>query len=241
MIHPKMGRERAFVDVRGKAVPARFPYLTIGLSAAAVAAIAAPDLGDAWQLERNAVRAGETWRVFTCHLSHWSTDHCVWDLLTFAMLGAFCEGRSRLRFAVATIAGALAISASVWFALPQVRVYRGLSGIDCALFALLAVLLIRERAGTPAAAGGTILLAAAFLKVGYEVVTGTTLFVGGTPGVTPLPLAHVSGGLAGLVVAVWPNAAAITRKSGKIGRVGVGAPSIVTRSPSLRWPRGFLE
>jgi rhomboid family GlyGly-CTERM serine protease len=240
MIHTATGRE-------GAKAPSRFPYLAAGLSTMAFAAIVVPNLGDAWQLERDAVRAGEAWRVLTCHLTHWSADHFVWDVLTFAVLGALCESWSRTRFAVATMAGALAISASVWLGLPELHTYRGLSGIDCALFALLATLLIRERRATPAATIGSLLLAAAFLKVTYELVTGTTLFVDGAAGVTPLPLAHVAGGLTGIAVGLWPkNAAAAKSKSAKMLRAGMGAEPNEARADayrplSMRWPRGFLE
>jgi hypothetical protein len=43
-------------------------------------------------------------------------------------------------------------------------------------------------------------------KVAFEMVTGGTLFVDSTAaGMTPVPLAHIVGGLVGLACGLWPQ------------------------------------
>ena len=56
---------------------------------------------------------------------------------------------SRRITGVALGAAAVAITLGVWAWLPQFATYRGLSGLDCALFALLATTLRRRPARAP--------------------------------------------------------------------------------------------
>ena len=96
---------------------------------------------------------------------------------------------------------AMACSLAVWLFLPQVEVYRGLSGIDSALFALVGVSLLRVAAtegrwGTLVAAGTLVI---AFVgKTSFEVMAGTTIFVdSAATGTVSVPLAHVVGAVLG--------------------------------------------
>ena len=44
--------------------------------------------GQAWLVYDHArVLQGEVWRLFTCHLAHWSWDHFIWDTLTLVAFG----------------------------------------------------------------------------------------------------------------------------------------------------------
>jgi rhomboid family GlyGly-CTERM serine protease len=155
-------------------------------------------LGGWLELDRAAVARGEVWRLLTGHWTHWTVDHLVWDSLGFVVLAVLCETRvSRGRLLLGVAGSALAVSAGVWF-LPEIEHiarYRGLSGIDSALFVLLAVSLMRER---PLAG----LALAAFLgKSAWEVATGSTLFVQ-TGSFVPVPLAHLVGGAWGLILGI---------------------------------------
>jgi rhomboid family GlyGly-CTERM serine protease len=160
--------------------------------------------------DRGALAAGQWWRLLTGHWVHWSAQHLVWDVGTFVALGAACEMRSRRRFAACTLGSALAISAAVFFLLPALSQYGGLSGIDCALFALLGAELWREQRHADAriAAGlAAALCVALALKVGFEWLTGGTVFVADLgASIVPVPAAHVAGAAVGLAV---PFAAAL--------------------------------
>jgi rhomboid family GlyGly-CTERM serine protease len=191
-------------DTHGAGRPAPFPVLTLALGALAVALHFLPGAGATLAFERDAVAAGELWRLVSGHWIHWSTDHLIWDAGTFVALGLACELRSRKRLAVCIAGASLAISAVVWWGLPGLTHYGGLSGIDCALWALLGAELWRELhvAGRRVASGLALSVGLALaLKVGFEWWTGGTVFVDnlGT-GVAPVPAAHLAGAAIGLAV-----------------------------------------
>jgi rhomboid family GlyGly-CTERM serine protease len=160
-------------------------------------ALPAFPLGGWLELDRAAVARGEVWRLLTGHWTHWTLDHLLWDSLAFLALAVFCEVRISRRRLLATVAGsALAVSAGVWFVLPEIARYRGLSGIDSALFMLLAVTILRETRSPLAA----VAVAAFLAKAAWEVSTGSTLFTEAAGSFVPVPLAHLIGGAWGLAL-----------------------------------------
>ena len=182
----------------------RIPCASLLLSTAAAFIFLLPSLAAPLQYDRASIAAGEIWRLLSGHWVHYSFDHFFWDVLAFGFLGLACERRSRSRFLVCVTASAFAISLSVWFCLPGMRAYGGLSGVDSALFALLVVELWSEgvHARRPEqVAMATACLAGFLLKISFELATGKNLFVqsleSGTVGV---PLAHVAGAAVGFLV-----------------------------------------
>lgn len=158
-----------------------------------------PGWAEHLQWDRGAVARGEAWRLVTCHWTHWSVRHLAWDLATFVLLALLCEARGRRAFLTAVASSALLIPLILWIALPSLETYRGLSGIDSALFVLAAVLLLREKPWSgPALAAGVALLGF-LLKVVYESVFGAALFAGSEGLFVPVPLAHLTGGICGLL------------------------------------------
>ncbi len=179
----------------------RPPTASLGLAGLPVAVFAVPGATARLEYDRVAIAGGEAWRLLMGHWTHWAPDHLVWDVLAFVALGVACERRSPGRCWTTLGVGGLAISLAIWVMEPGLVQYRGLSGLDAALFALLAVLVAR---GDPASGGGRRLavwlgLAAFLAKVAYEAGTGTAVFVD-TTGVAVVPLAHAVGALAGLAV-----------------------------------------
>jgi uncharacterized membrane protein len=100
---------------------------------------------------------------------------------------------------------AVAISAAVWLAAPQLQLYRGLSGIDSALFAAFFAQLLCE-AWHERSLLQTVVPVLALVgfvgKSAYELATGATLFVATTSAFTAVPLAHLMGAAAGVLVVV---------------------------------------
>jgi len=175
---------------------ARVP-VTICLTLFATALAASPDATTAAQFDRAAIQSGQLWRVSTGHFVHWSVDHLVWDLAAFFVLAAYCESRSRGRLITAIWISSLAIAAGLWWLRPDLQYYRGLSGLDSALFVLAAATYgsAARRGGDRPASLAAVGAVVAFLgKVGYESLTGATLFVdSAAAGFEPLPLAHLLG------------------------------------------------
>ena len=174
-----------------------------------------PGASAALEFDRGAAASGQWWRVLTGHLAHFGWSHFLWDALAFAFLGTLCERDGRTRFLACLALAGVAIPLCVGAAHPEIRTYRGLSGLDSALFSLLAATIVREKIVVKqpawAFAAGAVFLA--FLaKVAYEAATGMTFFVdSAAAGMIPLPIAHVAGAAAGLLVgfgSVTPSAGA---------------------------------
>jgi rhomboid family GlyGly-CTERM serine protease len=163
------------------------------------------------ELDWRAIHGGEVWRFVTGHWTHVSLNHLLWDLAAFVVLAAACElrdGCGRRRTLAAVGLAALAIPAALSVALPGLTRYRGLSGIDSALFVLLAVTVLKEElaAGRRGWAWmGGLALAAFGAKLGYESITGAALFTAASGGAVPVPLAHLVGGLCGLAAFFIPR------------------------------------
>lgn len=198
----------------------RTPCASLCLVAAAGVVFLWPGLGTHVEYDRAAIVAGEVWRALAGHWAHYSLDHLFWDVLAFAALGIACERRSRARFLICVVASALAISASVWLLLPAMRVYRGLSGIDSALFTLLITDIWREgrergQAATQATAFAC--LGAFLAKAAFEMLTGQNVFVTRMDtAAVGVPLAHIVGAGCGLLI-------------------GVGSRLVLRSSRSLQW------
>ena len=82
--------------------------------------------------------------------------------------------------------------------LPDIESYRGLSGLDSALFTLLVISNLDRRLSL-----GVGFLAAFLLKTAYEMATGATVFVSSSPDIASVPLAHAVGALMGMLLSWW--------------------------------------
>ncbi len=187
-------------------LPFQLPHwseVSLTLCLAAIAGVIAlvPEAAALLQFDRHAVASGYWWQVFSGHFVHWNHEHLFWDLSVFVVLGSICECRDRRRYVLTLIAAGLSIPLVVWALVPGLQTYRGLSGLDTALFALLAIGIVqekwRERQWTwMLLIGG--LLAAFASKTGFELFTGGTIFVdANAANFQPVPLAHVVGAAIG--------------------------------------------
>ncbi|MCF3649207.1 rhombosortase [Synoicihabitans lomoniglobus] len=184
----------------------RFPFLTFGLAFTAVLIALIPG-ATAWlQLDRYAVIHDVQWlRGLTGHLTHFDTDHLTWDVAALLLLGTLAERESRRATAVTLALSAIGISSAVLIFHPQFATYRGLSGLDSALFGLIVARLFttgwRERHGFTLATAA--LAAVGFIfKTGFELFANDTVFASSL-GYAPVPLAHFVGFTIGSIVATF--------------------------------------
>lgn len=180
--------------------------LTLAVAATAVAVALVPGAAAAWQYDRALIATGQPWRLLTGHLTHWSANHAFWDVLMLLMLGILLEPRGRGRLLLLLLGSAAAISLSLWTLQPDLATYRGLSGLDTALFAFLAVRLLadtRRRGNARRALLPAMLLAGFAAKLACESATGAALFADArAAGFTVVPLAHLVGAAAGAALAL---------------------------------------
>jgi len=146
--------------------------------------------------------------ILTCHLAHWSSSHLIWSLGTFVVLGGLCENRDRSAFALCLFLSASLIPPLIAAVQPALASYRGMSGIDSALFMLLACDVIvanwQTRRGISLMAMS--LVAMFCLKISYEQARRAAVFVdSAAAGFVPVPLAHLIGAAVGALVAIVPH------------------------------------
>jgi len=181
------------------------PFVSIILGVAALLLFLLGENVSFLQYDRSAIAYGEVWRCITGHWIHWSFDHFLWCTITVVALGCICERLSRKGY-IATLATASCIIPGViWFTDAEMQMYRGLSGLASGVFVFAAVMMMR-RTYLEKDWLGVILSAVAGLgyigKILFEYASGSTLFVNSHEVFSPVPLAHLSGGIVGLVMAV---------------------------------------
>ncbi|MCP3906205.1 MAG: rhombosortase [Planctomycetes bacterium] len=198
---------------------------TLLLGALAVALFALPPATRWLQFDVASVEAGQWWRIVTGHWTHWSADHLLWDVLAFVILAGAAERFSRGWMLAIVGISAIVISAAVWLLAPSISTYRGLSGIDSALFVAVTTLWLTERLRDRDPIGAVVMAGAIVGFVGktlYETTTGATLFVDtSTADMIPVALAHLGGALVGGLAAVTADARA-SREAQPKARRGVG-------------------
>ncbi len=176
------------------------PWLTLALAATALASHLLPSAADWLQYDRAALAQGELWRLITAHVAHFDANHLAWDLGVVLAFGLICERRAPTVTRVACAVSALSIPVLLWVLQPQFIIYRGLSGLACALVGVyVGDLLVHPKSA--ARFLGWIATAGFLAKCGYEMATAHTLFADGITYV-PVPLAHGVGFATGLCTAL---------------------------------------
>jgi rhomboid family GlyGly-CTERM serine protease len=180
--------------------------VTVAIGALAILVAGSPWAAELFQYDRAKILGGEIWRLVTCHVTHWTREHLQWDLMMFLVLGVIAERRSPKRTSLCLAAGAAVVSMTVFAFFPGVQQYRGLSGVDTALFIFVAIELIadaRRQQNTTQIFATSLFMTGFVAKTGYEAVAGSTFFVdAGTSGFVPLVWDHVAGAAVGAIASV---------------------------------------
>ncbi|NQZ56378.1 MAG: rhombosortase [Lentisphaeraceae bacterium] len=157
------------------------------------------------QYDRQAIGDGTWILLFSGHFSHWDADHLMWDVLTFVLLVFLLMRENAKVFYQILFLGPWFISLFMWFGLPEMNYYRGISGIDAALFVALAMCYWQKEDKLLA----LLMLVCIFGKIIWEYSSQSSIFTNEVNYVV-LPLAHVAGALCGWLFA--SNAAAKAAK-----------------------------
>jgi rhomboid family GlyGly-CTERM serine protease len=192
----------------------RMPFISMLLTAAAVMIHYFHFLRPHLLYTRTSLSGGDFWRMVSCHWVHLNPDHLLWSGATFLILGSVCEVMDRKKYILAMGVSAVAIPIAIWFAMPDLINYGGLSGLDCSLYSLLAVMLIKRDWQSRKwiwVIFYAILLGLLLAKIAYETATGLTIFVDiSHTDMIPVPLSHLVGGLVGM--AAGASTSGIKRK-----------------------------
>jgi len=118
-----------------------------------------------------AIAGGEYYRLITGHLVHCDPGHLWLNLATFLLLGSVIE-RQSAHLIPAMLTGIGCVSAYLWFFMPELSFYCGLSGI-------LNTLLVVALAGLYKTTRNPLLLIILFgavVKIGWEVIGQQAIF-----------------------------------------------------------------
>lgn len=172
-----------------------------------------PSLSELLIYQREAIRAGEFWRLFTGHFVHLNLVHAVMNAAGTVLVSLlFVHEIRRWQWWVLVLAAPVVISLGLWFKQPGLHGYAGFSGV---LHALLYFGVARMLVSAPLLAGSILLL-----LIGRQVWEQTAFYnpeylrhwINGRV----MPDAHLFGGLTGLVLGgftLWQD-----YRAGRLGK-----------------------
>lgn len=184
----------------------KFPVITIFMGALSLLLFFFSDAATFLQYDRSSIANGELWRCITGHWTHWSFDHFLWCTITFIALGAICEQLNRKGFIISLLVSMIIIPVFCWFADPTMLFYRGLSGVCSSIFIVGSVLMIRKALADKDWANIILPSLGSFLffaKILFEFINGQAVFVHSNDMFSPVPLAHLVGGIIGLITYIF--------------------------------------
>ncbi len=170
-----------------------------GLVLLALLATVHPEFHAWCLLDRDALAAGEGWRLWTSHLAHFSLEHLLVDALIFALLAAALRRAGGRLIGRGLLIGGAVLSVSLLLCDSSLARYGGLSGFNALLLGWLAVRWLR--AGGRQQMFGALLLAGAIGKFAFDSVGLSAPSVAFDFDVVPSHLSHWLGVFWGVVLA----------------------------------------
>jgi len=170
-------------------------FIPIFFTLSAVIIYCFPNMTELLEYNRELIFRGEYWRLVTGHFTHCSLDHLFWDTVTFAILSFICCRKSIKLYLLMITVSSLFISIVILIMNSEIMIYRGLSGIDTALFFFaaysIATKAVKNRDKLWTLIGCTLLILPV-IKTLYEYFTGNLLFTNSS-NFLPLPGVHLAG------------------------------------------------
>lgn len=147
---------------------------------------------------------GVSYQLWTGHCLHYTFEHFAWDALMFVVFAALLWREEGWRMFGWLALGAPLISIVVFRLDSHLMEYRGLSALDSMLFIRYCLGSIVNTKSWDRWFFGVLPFVALSAKIGYELCSGSALFVSDLgEGVVPLPSAHLAGMAIGVFWALW--------------------------------------
>lgn len=180
-----------------KSVITQVPFITLGLSVAAVALYfyAPKDSGNFQYLILNRDWPDELWRLVTGHIVHTDFNHLAWNVAALLILGTIIELRSRCLASISCIVAL--VSVSTWFSVQSMFAeYAGMSGVLNTTFVVALYILGGGQLLHKSNSGLWLIFFLYLSKNIFEGINGDALFT--NTAWQPTPGAHIAGMLGGI-------------------------------------------
>jgi len=172
------------------------PWRSLALVAlAALAYLVFGAAPEGWVFDRAAIGQGEWWRLLTAHWVHTDAAHAGWDIAGLLLLGLFFEPGLQWRLPWVLLCGTAAVDTWLWWGLPDLLYYCGLSGVLNSLMIYGLLHAWRSQRNPLLLA----MAALAGLKIILEIDAGQALLT--KTAWSSVPTAHAAGFACGLVLA----------------------------------------
>ncbi|MGA1840105.1 MAG: rhombosortase [bacterium] len=176
----------------------KIPNWTLAVFIISIVTYAIPSLRHLLIYDRDAIIAGQLWRLLTSHFVHFSIAHLFYNLLVFCIAGSLIENRGYRSFGTLCFLTAFFISITLFIAKPDMSYYGGLSGIACGAVVYLILFEFLDSSLWTAFFCIVILLSI-IVKLVIEALTGQFIFVASNTLFVPIPLSHITGSLVALI------------------------------------------
>ena len=151
---------------------------------------------DGWRFNRALVEQGKVWLLFSGHIVHLNWSHWLLNMAGLAIVAFFFSAHATVKqwFMVLLISSSV-ISAGLWWGMPEIHYYVGLSGVLHGLFLYGA---LREIRFYPAS--GYVLLTVLIAKLVWEFFNGALPGSEDMAGGRVLTEAHLLGAIGGILL-----------------------------------------
>lgn len=151
---------------------------------------------DSWRFNRGLVEQGDVWLLFSAHVVHLNWSHWVLNMAGLAIVAFFFSSHASFKQWLSVIlVSACVINAGLWWWMPDIRSYVGLSGVLHGLFLYGA---LREIRFYPAS--GYVLSFVLVAKLLWEFFNGALPGSEDMTGGRVLTEAHLLGAIGGVLV-----------------------------------------
>ncbi len=177
--------------------------IAIPLVAVCIICAFAPDgVAAGLAFDRDAILAGEIWRLWTGHIVHFSAQHAALDIAALLLVSIIAERElGSEAMALALLIGSPLISIGLLVVAPDMTLYMGASGLSTFIGVVAGALLWRK---IPRLRGILVLIGVAVIAKTFGDTMGLSHELSSMPlGVRVAWQAHVLGGFLGAVCAGW--------------------------------------
>jgi rhomboid family GlyGly-CTERM serine protease len=154
------------------------------------------DWVDSWRFNRALVEQGRAWLLLSGHVAHLNWSHWLLNMAGLSIVAFFFSSHAVFKqWLMVIVVSASVISAGIWWGIPDIQYYVGLSGVLHGLFLYGA---IREIRYYPTS--GYVLLTVLLAKLMWEFFNGALPGSEDMAGGRVLTEAHLLGAIGGILV-----------------------------------------